>query len=185
MALGSVSAITVPAHAANNTADSLATPITGRTVQELWPFEVAVSVVRLGASGDPVQEASGVQTPCHDVPLPTRSAVVPDGHRLHFGSKVATPRGLRRFEVDVVARHHPDAVELEWDLEVSDARFRPIGWGDYLLHRLRLGSDLELEPESLKIARSDIVSTQGPYRHRVQIDGVAYEIRIEAHTSRG
>lgn len=176
-----VSSITFGASAA----DSLATPITGRAVQELWPLEVTVSVVRIDDRGEPVTQAHA-EGPSHDLPMPARQAVVPDGHKLRWSSTVQTPRGRRRFDLDVVARHHPEEVEIEWDLEVSDARFRPIGWDDYLLHRLRLGPELELGAEGLKIARSDIVTTrQGPFRHRVQIDGAVYEISIEAQTSRG
>lgn len=158
--------------------DSLSTPITGEEVRELWPLEVGLQIV-------PVSEEE--EEPIAEIPVPTRSVVVPDGSAVHFTSVVETSSGTRQFDLEVTARHHPgDAVELEWDLSVLDSRYRPVSWSGYLLHRLRLGPDLELQDPRLKIARSDIVSTTGePFAQIVDIDGETYEIRIFAQTTRG
>jgi hypothetical protein len=175
LGLGSLS---LPATAAHAT-DSLATPMTGRLAQELWPIEVSIAVV-------PANERTRGQNDGQQPPLPRRTVVVPDGHRLRFTSVVPGSHGKRRFEVAVVPRHHPDAVELEWDLEVHEARFRPVGWAGYVRHRLNLGQKLEVGEERLKIARSDIVSTRGePVRVPFEIDGELFEIQMLAVTTRG
>lgn len=170
------------AEAANTSAaNSLATPITGRQAQELWPIEVGVEIVRVRgdkAVADPESRRA--------VPLPSQIVVVPDGHHLKFSAVVDTAKGRRRFELGVIPRHHPTTIELEWDLEVRHASFSKIGVGDYLLHRLRMGQRLEHDEEQLKIARADIVTmpTDG-LKERVELDGDIYEIRIFAQTTRG
>lgn len=170
------------AEAANSSAaNSLATPITGRQAQELWPIEVGVEIVRV--RGD--KAIAGPESR-RAVPLPHQVVVVPDGHHLKFSAVVDTNKGRRRFELGVVPRHHPTTIELEWDLEVRHASFSKIGVGDYLLHRLRLGQRLEHDEEQLKIARADIVTmpTDG-LKERVELDGDVYEIRVFAQTTRG
>jgi hypothetical protein len=158
--------------------DSLATPITGRQVQELWPLEVEVEIVR-GADSD-VAHGSPASA------LTPRTVVVPDGHPLRFSTVIRTPRGKRRFDLAVVPRHHPESIELEWDLEVSEATFRLGDWQSYLLHRLHLGPQPGLDDERLKIARSDIVQVRdGSFRHTVDMGDEAYEIRIIARSLRG
>ena len=157
-------------------ADSLATPISGTLVRELWPLEVTVEVARI----DPESTADRA------APLPSRTVVVPDGHRLVFSSTVPTQQGKQRFELVVVPRQHPGAVEFEWDLEVFESRFRPIGWTDYLKHRFRLADPLRLGEERLKIARSDIVSSEDDSVYvRFEVDGETFEIRMLAVTTRG
>ena len=163
--------------------NSLATPITGRQVYELFPIEVQAEIVKVSASAHETRSArlrAGV------VPLTTDTVQVADGHHMQFSSVVRTPRGLRRFELRLVARHHPDSVELEYDLEVSDADYVQIDVGDYLLHRLRMGPRLELDDELLKIARSDIVETRGErFVQRFHVGADTYEIRINARSLRG
>ena len=154
--------------------ESLATPMTGPRLDALWPIHLEVEIVRLG----------------DDAPrtvLPLHVADVPDGHDMKLTSVVRTATGRREFELDVIAHHHPDdAVELEWSLQVHEARYRPIGVSGYLLHRLQLADTLELDDDALKIARADIVSVVGePMRNVVEIDGEPHEIRIFARSLRG
>lgn len=154
--------------------DSLATPMTGPRVDALWPIHIEVEIVRV--ADDATRTV-----------LPRHVAQVPDGHDMKLTSIVRTETGRREFEIDVVAHHHPgDAVELEWSLEVHEARYRPIGISGYLLHRLQLADALELGDEALKIARADIVSVAGePMHDVVEIDGERHEIRIFARSVRG
>ena len=164
------SAVVSPVHAA----DSLATPITGTMAKELWPIEVTVEVRAL----EPLEGLAA--------PLPPRTVTVPDGHRLRFSSTVQTRTGKRRFELALVPRHHPETIEVEWDLEVHEARLQPIGWRRYLEHRFNLEGELPLGEERLKIARADIVSTQDDeIRIRFDIDDEPFEIRLLALTTRG
>jgi hypothetical protein len=163
--------------------NSLATPITGRQVRELWPIEIAAEIVKVRPSD---QERASDRLRPGIVPLRASTMQVADGHHMRFSSVVRTTRGLRRFELSVVPRHHPDAIELEWDLEVHDAPYVKIDVGQYLLHRLRVARELELEEEHLKIVRSDIVETRTePYVHRFRVDEDVYEIRILARGLRG
>jgi hypothetical protein len=154
--------------------DSLATPMTGARIDALWPIHIEVEIVRVA------DDATRTVLPLH-------VANVPDGHDMKLTSVVRTDTGQREFEIDVVAHHHPgDAVELEWSLQVHEARYRPIGISGYLLHRLQLADALELDDEALKIARADIVSVSGePLRDVVEIDGEPHEIRIFARSVRG
>jgi hypothetical protein len=163
--------------------NSLATPITGRQVHELWPIEIEAEIVKVGATP---QEIRSARLRAGIVPLRSDPVQVADGHHMQFSSVVRTPRGVRRFELRLVPRHHPDAVELEYDLEVSDADYEEIHVGHYLLHRLRMGPQLRLGEELLKIARSDIVETRGErFVQRFRIGADAYEIRIHARSLRG
>ncbi len=163
--------------------NSLATPITGRQVRELWPIELAAEIVKVRPSD---QERASARLRPGLVPLRAEPVQVADGHHMRFSSVVRTTTGVRRFELSLVPRHHPDAIELEWDLEVHDAPYAKITVADYLLHRLRVGEELELDEERLKIVRSDIVETRTqPYVHRFRVDDDIYEIRILARGLRG
>ena len=140
--------------------------------------EVEVEIVRADASTSDVAE--------HAVALPPRTVVVPDGHPLRFSTVIRTPQGKRRFDLAVVPRHHPESIELEWDLEVSEATFRSGDWQSYLLHRLQLGPQPGLDEEQLKIARSDIVEVRhGSFRQTIDMGDETYEIRILARSLRG
>jgi hypothetical protein len=166
-----------------NAGNSLATPITGRQVRELWPIEIAAEIVKVRPTK---QERESAPLRPGLVPLVAQPMQVSDGHHMQFSSVVRTTLGTRRFELALVARHHPDAVELEWDLRVHDTPYAKIDVGEYLLHRLRVAGELDLEEERLKIARSDIVETRGePYVHRFRVDDDIYEIRILARGLRG
>lgn len=164
-----------PATANDAAATSLATPITGRPLAELWPLEVDVQIVRLATADDPERVVLEYE------------ARVPDGHEMTVDSTVRTPQGRRRFAMQIVARNHPsDEVELEYSLDVSEATYRAVGWSGYVLHRLQLGRALELGEQVLVIARADIVSTTGDVvRKRVQIAGEDHEIRMFARALRG
>ncbi|MBL4683306.1 MAG: hypothetical protein JKY37_01860 [Nannocystaceae bacterium] len=172
--------------------DSLSTPITTEMADVTWPVRVQVEIVPI-AEGTPAQaqpldapgdEASGSS---EEAPLPKRSVVVPDGHRLEFNSSVRSDAGRLDFELRVVPRIHPHGtVELEWDLIVSEAKFRPMGVGGYVAHRLQLAGEPELGPSTLSIARSDIVSTTGDvFVEEVEVNGQSFEIRILAESLRG
>jgi hypothetical protein len=152
--------------------------MTGPQLDVLWPIQVEVEIVRITAdhTGDHTKSV-----------LPRHVATVPDGHDMRLSSVVETDKGRREFDLGVVAHHHPgDTVELEWSLEVHEARYRPVGISGYLLHRLQLADALELGDESLQIARADIVSVAGePMHDVVEIDGERHEIRIFARSVRG
>lgn len=159
--------------------DSLATPITTEMADVTWPVKVEVEIANLDAQPD-----QGSET---DAALSKREVVVPDGHRLSFESSVRSNEGRLDFDLRVVPRIHPrGAVELEWDLLVSEAKYRPMGVGRYAIHRLQLAGEPELGPATLSIARSDIVSTTDePFVEEVEIDGQVFEIRISAQSMRG
>lgn len=155
---------------------SLSTPITGARLDAMWPIEVDIEIVRIA-------DEPGGKT---KVVLPRHRAKVPDGHAMQLHSVVQTDTGRREFALDVTAHHHPDAVELEWSLEVLEARYRPIDVASYLLHRLQLDDVLELDEASLAIARADIVEvTDEPHTRRVLIGSEVHEIRIFARSARG
>lgn len=152
---------------------SLAAPITGPSLDALWPIEIEVDIVR-------IDEAT------HTVLAPHR-AKVPDGHAMTLESVVRTDSGERRFSLAVVPHHHPGGVvEVEWSLEVHQAKYRAIDAAQYLLHRLQLDDVLELEDPSLTIARADIVEIDGTvHRKEVWIGEELHEIRIFARAVRG
>ncbi len=169
--------------------DSLSTPITTEMADVTWPVRVQVEIVPTAdqtPAQAPALDAAGDETG-DDTPLPRRTIVVPDGHRLEFNSSVKSDAGRLDFELRVVPRIHPrGAVELEWDLLVSEAKFRPMGVGGYVVHRLQLAGEPELGPSTLSIARSDIVSTTGDtFVEEVEVDGQSFEIRILAESLRG
>jgi hypothetical protein len=163
-----------PADAAAN--GSLGSPITGPQLDALWAIDVDVEIVRVGA---PDEQERTV--------LPRHRATVPDGHAMSLHSVVRTDRGQQEFSLAVTPHHHPgDTVELEWALEVTEARYRPIDVASYLLHRLQLDDVLELDEAALAIARADIVAVHDePHRKQVVIGGELHEIRIFARAARG
>lgn len=163
--------------AAVSAADSLSTPITAEMAQASWPVQLDVEITAVAVDSDEQPPA----------PLPRRTVVVPEGHRLSLEASIPYDAGRFDFDLAVVARLHPrGAVELEWDLLVSEAHYRPMSVGRYAAHRLQLAPDPELGPPSLSVARSDIVSTTGePFVETVEIDGHLFEIRIVAAGLRG
>lgn len=170
--------------------DSLSTPITAEMADVTWPVRVQVEIVPAAdrdAALTPAREFGEDDAAPSDDPLPKKTVVVPDGHRLEFNNSVRSDAGRLDFELRVVPRIHPrGAVELEWDLLVSEAKFRPMGLDQYLVHRLQLAGDPELGPPTLSIARSDIVSTTGDaFVEEVEVGGQSFEIRILAVSLRG
>ncbi len=165
-------------------ADSLATPITVQSADALWPLEVEVTIVPVDAADAGTLDGDAPARGRSEI---TRKVVVPDGLEVVLSEGLQTPRGKRRFEVKVVARHHPGhTVEIEWDLRVDEAEYRPLSWDKYLLHRLQLAEAAQLGDSLLKVARSDIVSTHGePLRKQITLGEDAYEIRIMARSMRG
>jgi hypothetical protein len=160
-------------------ADSLATPMTGQSARELWPLDVTVEIVDV----TPTRGAKQGRMPRVLAP---QSVTVRDGHRLEYSAVLLTPSGRHRVDLAVVPHHHPEAVEIEWDLEVAEAPYQTVGVGDYLLHRLGVGPSLQLDDEALVVARADIETTEnGQLRRRVRVGEQVYEIRIHAAVSRG
>jgi len=160
-------------------ADSLATPMTGQNARELWPLDVTVEIVDV----TPTRNAKKGRMPRVMRP---QSVTVRDGHRLKYSAVLLTPSGRHRLDLAVVPRHHPGAVEVEWDLEVAEAPYQTVDVGDYLLHRLGVGPTLKLDDEALVVARADIeTTTEGRLRRRVRVGAQVYEIRIRAEVSRG
>lgn len=174
-----VGALLMTSPRSSGAADGLSTPISADLPAGQWPVEVALEIGVV--SSDPSDGYGSVAV------VPSRRLVVPDGHVLNFSDAVQTPRGSRRFELEIVPHRHPDArVELEWALEIEDAEYRPFGLAGYVLHRLRLGPPPPKGPAALRVARADIVSTgTGGVQERVEIDGVTYEIRMFARGLRG
>ncbi len=159
-------------------ADSLATPMTGQQVRELWPLDLAVEIVDVTPTRHNRTKGRLARI------LEAQSVTVQDGHRLQFSTVVLTPRGQHRVELAVVPRHHPDTIEVEWDLEVAESPYRRVGVGDYLLHRLGVGASLELDDERLRVARSDIQTVENDrMRRRIRVDDQVYEIRIFARVA--
>lgn len=169
--LAALALAVVPADAAAN--GSLGSPITGPQLDALWAIDVDIEIVRLGDEQRTV--------------LPRHRATVPDGHAMSLHSVVRTDRGQQEFNLAVTPHHHPgDSVELEWALEVTEARYRPIDVASYLLHRLQLDDVLELDEAALAIARADIVAVHDePHHKQVVIGGEVHEIRIFARAARG
>jgi hypothetical protein len=175
LGLAAVSFAPVPTLAA----DSLATPMTGQNAQELWPLDVTVEIVDV----TPTRHAKKGRMPRVMRP---ESVTVRDGHRLKYSAVLLTPSGRHRLDLSVVPHHHPDAVEVEWDLEVAEAPYQTVDVSDYLLHRLGVGPTLKLDDEALVVARADIeTTTEGRLRRRIRVGGQVYEIRIQAEVSRG
>lgn len=158
-------------------ASSLSTPITGARLDAMWGIEVEIEIVRI---------LDGDDDTATRVVMPRHRATVPDGHEMQLHAVVQTDTGRREFALDVTPHHHPDAVELEWSLEVLEARYRPIDVAAYLLHRLQLDDVLELDDAALAIARADIVEVKDePHTRRVVIGSEVHEIRIFARPARG
>jgi len=137
--------VVTPAQAATTTpGHSLSVPLFGDRSEALWPLAVGVEIV----------DAAGI------VVVPRREVVIADGQHFTFSEVISTPRGSHAFELELVARHHArNAIELEYDLVVRQARFASLTWTDYLLHRLSLGPRPQLGPGAVAAARADIVET--------------------------
>lgn len=171
-----LAATTLPATALALPGDSLSIPLFSDRSESLWPLQVGLEVVEL-ESGAAV--------------IPRRELVVSDGQHTIFSEVIATPQGSQGFELELVARHHAgDAIELEYDLRVSQARFAGLTWGRYLLHRLALAPRPGTGPDALAAARADIIETRervdAPvHSQTVSVDGRAYEIRLYAESLRG
>jgi hypothetical protein len=155
--------------------NSLSIPMFGDRSEALWPLQIGLEIV--SESGELV--------------VPRRDLVVSDGQHTIFSEVVATPKGTHAFELELVARHHAgDAIELEYDLLVRQARFQGLTWTDYLLHRLSLAPRPQLGPNALAAARADIVETreradEPAHRQTLTVDGDRYEIRLYAASLRG
>ena len=155
--------------------DSLSVPLFSDRSEALWPMQVGIEVASMAG----------------DIVVPLRDVVVADGQHTVFSEVIEAPRGSHDFHLEIVARHHVgDAIELEYDLAVRQARFRELTWGNYLLHRLSLAPRPELGPNALAAARADIVeiherANEPAHRQIVTVDGERYEIRLYAATLRG
>ncbi len=155
--------------------DSLSRPIATSTRDaELWPVELRLELIERGEEGP-------------ERILERRRVVVPDGHRFAWETSQFTARGLRTFAVAMVARHHLDqALELEYELEVSEAEYQGLTWSSYWLHRLGLAPRPALADKALRFAEADIVSLRrAPFHHSVTIGHERYEIRVRATSLRG
>jgi hypothetical protein len=154
---------------------SLSVPMFGDRSEALWPLQVGLEIV--DAAGQVVVER--------------RDLVVSDGQHTIFSEVISTPRGSHAFELELVARHHArDAIELEYDLLVRQARFASLTWTDYLLHRLSLGPRPQLGPGAIAASRADIVETQErehepAHTQVIAVDGARYEVRLYATSLRG
>lgn len=176
LTLALVAALLIPASAGATPGDSLSRPLFSDRSEALWPLQVGLEVVALGTG---------------ELVVPRRELVVSDGQHTIFSEVIATPRGTQGFDLELVARHHADdAIELEYDLRVRQARFTDLSWTDYLLHRLALGPRPDVGPDALAAARADIVETREhaddpAHSQTVDVDGQRYEIRLYAASLRG
>jgi hypothetical protein len=156
--------------------DSLAVPMFSDRSEALWPMQVGVEIV---------------DSETGHLVVPRRDLVVVDGQHTTFAEVIPTPRGQRAFEIELVARHHAaNAIELEYDVLVRQARFARLTWRDYLLHRLSLGPRPQLGPRMIAAARADIVETRqgleaAAHSQPVVVDEDRYEIRLYAASLRG
>lgn len=168
MAGTSAASATTPGH-------SLSVPMFGDRSEALWPLQVGLEIV----------DAQG------QVVVPRRELVVSDGQHTIFSEVISTPRGSHAFELELVARHHArDAIELEYDLLVRQARFASLTWGDYLMHRLSLAPRPQLGPGAIAASRADIVETrerehEPAHTQVIAVDGARYEVRLYATSLRG
>lgn len=168
MAGTSAASATAPGH-------SLSVPMFGDRSEALWPLQVGLEIV----------DAQG------QVVVPLRELVVIDGQHTVFSEVISTPRGSHAFELELVARHHArDAIELEYDLLVRQARFASLTWGDYLMHRLSLAPRPQLGPGAIAASRADIVETrerehEPAHTQVIAVDGARYEVRLYATSLRG
>ena len=192
LAVSALAASMLASPAPATATDSLSIPISQAMAEASFPVRVQIEIVALDGDTDDGQAVEAVDVPAEaeeldETPLPKRTIVVPDGHQLSFNTSVRRPHGRVDFDLQVVPRAHPQgAIELEWDLLVSEAKFRPMGVGGYVMHRLQLAGEPELGPAALSIARSDIVSTTGEtFVEEVEIGDESYEIRILAESMRG
>ena len=192
LAVSALAASMLASPAPATATDSLSIPISQAMAEASFPVRVQIEIVALDGDTDDGQAVEAVDVPAEaeeldETPLPKRTIVVPDGHQLSFNTSVRRPHGPVDFDLQVVPRAHPQgAIELEWDLLVSEAKFRPMGVGGYVMHRLQLAGEPELGPAALSIARSDIVSTTGEtFVEEVEIGDESYEIRILAESMRG
>jgi hypothetical protein len=167
-----VCSLTVLAPQPAEATDTLSVPMFGDEREQLWPVELSMEVVNLDTGMSPI---------------PVRSMIVADGHHMNFTHVARTSRGRRSFDVALVARHHAeDAVELEYDVTVSEAAYASMQWGEYLLHRLNLGPGPHVGREFVSFAKADIVSTHSnTLRERFVLEGEHFEIRLFARPLRG
>lgn len=165
-----------PALAQAAPGDSLSVPLFGDRSEALWPLQIGLEIIALETG---------------EVVVPRRELVVSDGQHTSFSEVIATPQGNEVFDLELIARHHADdAIELEYDLRVRQARFSGLTWTGYLLHRLALAPRPSVGPEALAAARADIVETheqvdQPAHSQIVSVDGKRYEIRLYAESLRG
>lgn len=175
-ALALVAALLIPMSAGATPGDSLSIPLFSDRSEALWPLQVGLEVVAVDTG---------------EVVVPRRELVVSDGQHTIFSEVIATPHGTQGFELELVARHHAaDAIELEYDLRVQQARFADLSWTDYFLNRLALAPRPEVGPTALAAARADIVETHEhpddpAHSQTVDVDGQRYEIRLYAASLRG
>lgn len=176
LALALVAGLLLPASVGATPGDSLSIPLFGDRSEALWPLQVGLEVVAVDTG---------------ELVVPRRELVVSDGQHTIFSEVIPTPRGTQGFELELVARHHADdAIELEYDLRVRQARFTELTWTDYLLHRLALAPRPEVGEDALAAARADIVETREradtpAHSQTVDVDGQRYEIRLYAASLRG
>ncbi len=152
--------------------DSLSSSLFAEDASALWPLRLSVELVRVGSASRT---------------LHSNTIEVPDGQATTFAHTEQTPSGERTFTLNAVARHHAaGAVEIEYDLRVLESRYGRIRLGQYVLHRLGLGTTPPLGASRLRVSRADIVSTKDSV-HSVAfaIDGDLYEIRLTASPTRG
>ena len=155
---------------------SLSVPMFSDRSEALWPMQIGFEIVDVQSGA---------------IVVPRRGLVVIDGQHTTFAEIIATPRGQRAFEMQIVARHHAgNAIELEYEVLVRQSRFARLTWKAYLLHRLSLAPRPSLGPQAIAAARADIVETRQSlttpaHTQAVQVDGDRYEIRLYTASLRG
>ena len=158
--------------------DTLSVALFSDESQALWPVELQLEIVHLNP-----HQSSDVES----VEISAERVIAMDGELINFRHQIRTSQAECSFELKVVARHHANQeMEIEYDLQAREARYQPMGWSDYLLHRLNLNARLELGPNRLSVARADIVTgTAKTHTEIITVGGEDFELRLFARSLRG
>lgn len=160
-------------HVSGAEGSTFATSMFGDERDALWPIDLEVEISPLDAPDDD-----------HRV---RRRVTITDGQWTSLSHVVETPQGLDQFELELTAHHHArSAIEIEYDLAVTETPYQRTTVADYVLYRLQLGPAPVLGKPALKAARADIVTTRGtPVLSTLTIGERRYEVRLSATRLRG
>ena len=161
--------LTWPVNASNPSSPGLASYMLSE-VEALWPIEVTVTI----RDGDGAVLFEDV-------------VVTIDGEPIELRHTMQTSTGDRAFDIDLIARaHRGDRVELDYRVDVTEARFEDLEWSDYLLHRLSLGPRPAVGDHYLAASRGDVLEVkEHAHREQVSTPTGTHEIAFRARLVRG